>query len=119
MGIDTHRPLALRLLDDAARGVHEGATDALTTTLEAVGTWITRLWVANRPLAGLNTAATELAHRQGPDPDADCSEYWFARIRRLRNTARRAATTEVRDGVRNRRLRRQRHQVIVRVAVAP
>jgi len=103
MGIDTHRPLTLRLLDDAARGVHEGATDALTTTLEAVGTWITRLWVANRPLAGLNTAATELAHRPGPDPDAGYSEYWFARIRRLRNTRVGVPVDdEVGEGVRNR-----------------
>ena len=104
MGIDTHRPLTLRLLDDAARGVHEGATDALPTTLEAVGTWITRLWVANRPLAGLNTAATELAHRQGSEAVADYSEYWFARIRRLRNTRVGVpGDDEVRDGVRTRK----------------
>ncbi len=104
MGIDTHRPLTLRLLDDAARDVHEGAKDALTTTLEAVGTWITRLWVANRALAGLNTAATELAHRPGPDPGADYSEYWFAHIRRLRNTRVGVpGDDEVRDGVRNRK----------------
>ena len=86
MGIDTHRPLTLRLLDDAARGVHEGAGYALAPTLEAVGAWITRLWVANRPMAGLNTAATELAHRRGPDPEMDYSTYWLDRIRRLRNT---------------------------------
>ncbi len=104
MAIDTHRPLTLRLLDDAARGVHEGVKYALAPTLEAVGTWITRLWVANRPMAGLNTAATELAHRRGPDPDMDYSTYWLDRIRRLRNTRVSVpGDDEVRDGVRSRK----------------
>ena len=104
MGIDTHRPLTLRLLDDAARGIHEGIKYALAPTLEAVGTWITRLWVANRPMAGLNTAATELAHRRGPDPDMDYSTYWLDRIRRLRNTRVGVpGDAEVREGVRTRK----------------
>ena len=104
MGIDTHRPLTLRLLDDAARGVHEGAKYALAPTLEAVGTWITRLWVANRPLAGLNTAATELAHRRGPDRDMGYSAYWLDRIRRLRNTRVGVpGDDEVREGVQTRK----------------
>ena len=105
MGIHTHRPFSLRLLDDATSGAHVGATgDALATSLEGVGTWITRLWLANRPMAGLNTAATELAHRPGPDPDADYSSYWLARIRRLRNTRVGVpGDDEVREGVRNRK----------------
>ena len=104
MGIDTHRPLTLRLLDDDARGVHEGVKYALAPTLEAVGTWITRLWVANRPMAGLNTAATELAHRRGPDPDMDYSTYWLDRIRRLRNTRVGVpGDAEVREGVQTRK----------------
>ena len=102
--IHTHRPFALRLLDDAERGVHEGAGAALAPTLEAIGTWITRLWLANRPLAGLNTAATELAHRRGPDTDTDCSTYWLARIRRLRNTRVGVPGDDaVREGVRTRK----------------
>ncbi len=105
MGIHTHRPFALRLLDDVTRGSHSGAThDALATTLAGVGTWITRLWLANRAMAGLNTAATELAYGPGPEPDAAYSAYWLARIRRLRNTRVGVpADDEVRDGVRNRK----------------
>ncbi len=104
MGIDTHRPLSLRLLDDAARDVHEGAKGALATTLESVGTWITRLWLAGRAIPGLNTAATELAHGPGPQPGADYTEHWLARIRRLRNTRIGVPEDdEVRDGVRKRK----------------
>ena len=105
MGIHTHRPFTLRLLDDATRGGHAGAThDALATTLQGVGTWITRLWLANRALAGLNTAATELAHGPGPDPATDYSLYWLARIRRLRNSRVGVpGDDEVREGIRNRK----------------
>ena len=104
MGIDTHRPLTLRLLDDADRDLHRSAKDALARTLEGVATWITRLWVANRQIAGLNTAATELAHRPGPDPDMDYSTYWLDRIRRLRNTRIGVpGDDEVREGIRTRK----------------
>ena len=105
MGIHAHRPLTLRLLDDATQGARARTTgDALAATLEGVGTWITRLWLADRALAGLNRAAAELAHGPGPDPDADCPTYWQARIRKLRNT--RVGVPgegEVKDGIRNRK----------------
>ena len=105
MGIHTHRPLTLRLLDDVERRTHPGATAAeLERTLEAVGTWITRLWLANRSLAGMNTTATEFAYRPGPKHDEDYAEHWLARIRKLRNTRRGVPVDEeVREGIRQRK----------------
>ena len=105
MGIHTHRPLTLRLLDDAAKCSHRDATDdALSKTLAAIGTWITRLWLANRATAGLNTAATEFAHGPGPDPGKDFAKHWLARFRRLRNTRVGVpGDEEVREGIRNRK----------------
>ena len=105
MGIDTHRPFTLRLLDDIERGVHPGATAAgLSLTLEAVGTWITRLWLANRGIAGMNTAAAELSYRPGPGQDEDYAEHWLAHIRRLRNARVGVpGDEEVRDGIRRRK----------------
>lgn len=84
LGIHAHRPLTLRLLHDAERGIADD--DALTVTLVAVETWITRLWLANRPTAGLNTAATELSHRMLDAIDADYAGRWLGRIRALRST---------------------------------
>ena len=105
MGIDTHRPLTLRFLDDVERETHPGATAAeLATSLEAVGTWITRLWLVNRGLAGLNTAATELAHRPGPMEEEGYAETWLARIRKLRNAHSGVPTDEeVREGIQQRK----------------
>ena len=105
LGIHTHRPLSLRLLDDADRAVHAEAThEALAWTMEGVAKWITRLWLAHRSLAGLNTAATELAHLSGPDSNAAYTAYWLRRIRRLRNTRVGVpGDDEVREGIRSRK----------------
>lgn len=105
MGIHIHRPLTLRLLDDAFDGARSGAVDKkLADILAGIGTWITRLWLADRPTAGLNKAVAELAHGPGPRHDADFAEHWLERIGRLRNSRVGVPNDEaVREGVRTRK----------------
>ena len=87
MGIDIHRPFTLRVLNDATESERTGATNtAVAETLAAVGTWTTRLWLADRPTAGMNRAIADLAHEQGPCDGEDFARHWVERIHRLRNT---------------------------------
>lgn len=105
MGIHIHRPLTLRLLDDTSASAETEATDKkLAEILAGIGTWITRLWLADRPTAGLNKAVAELAHGLGPRHDEDFAEHWLERIRRLRNSRIGVPNDEaVREGVRTRK----------------
>ncbi len=104
MGSDIHRPLTLRLLDDADNGRAGATDDALAKTFAALGTWITRLWLADCRLAGMNTAVAELAHGPGPGEGEDFAEHWFGRIRSLRNTRVGVPDDEaVREGIRTRK----------------
>ena len=67
MGSDIHRPLTLRLLDDAAEDGEGGATNEdLAKILAGIGTWTTRLWLADRATAGMNRAVADLAHGLWP-----------------------------------------------------
>ena len=87
MGIDIHRPLTLRLLSDTSESDQAGITnEALAMTLAGIGTWTTRLWLADRATAGMNRAVVDLAHGPGPGEGEDFAEHWLGRIRRLRNT---------------------------------
>ena len=105
MRIHIHRPLTLRLLNDTSDSAKAEATDKkLADILDGVGTWITRLWLADRPTAGLNKAVAELAHGLGPRHDEDFAEHWLKRIRRLRNSRVGVPNDEaVREGVRTRK----------------
>ena len=105
MGIDVHRPLSLRLLDDAEKKNEDGVYDKdLAQTLRYIGTWITRLWLADRPTAGLNKAIAEIAHGPGPSKGENYAEYWLGRIQRLNNTRTGVPDDDaVIDGVRSRR----------------
>ena len=85
MGIDIHRPLTLRLLDDVAQH-GQAANGDLATVLAGIGTWITRLWLADRPTAGLNRAVVDMAGEPGPGEGEEFAEYWLGRIRRFRGT---------------------------------
>ena len=101
MGIDIHRPLTLRLLNDA--GEHGQATDEdLAKVLKGIGIWTTRLWLADRPTAGMNRAVADLAHGSGPEGE-DFAEYWLGRIRRFRGRVRVPSDDEVRAGIRRRK----------------
>ena len=105
MGIDIHRPLTLRLLNDASGTDGAGVRpEELARTIAAIGTWTTRLWLADRPTAGMNRAVAELAHESGPGIGEDFEAYWLGRIRRLRNTRVGVPNDEeVREGIRNRK----------------
>ena len=105
MEIHIHRPLTLRLLDDTSNSAKVETTDKkLAEVLAGVGTWITRLWLADRPTAGLNKAVAELAHGLGPRPEEDFAEHWLERIRKLRNSRIGVPNDEaVREGVRTRK----------------
>ena len=105
IGIDVHRPLTLRLLNDAEEDGRLGNSDAaLAKTLAGIGAWTTRMWLADRSTAGMNRAAAELAHGPGPDEGEDFAEHWLGRIRRLRDTRVGVPGDEdVREGIRTRK----------------
>ncbi len=105
MGIDVHRPLTLRLLNDASENAGAGESeDALAKVLAGIGTWATRMWLAERPTAGMNRAVAELANGPGPGAGEDYVEYWLGRIQRLRNTRVGVPRDEeVREGIRTRK----------------
>ena len=105
MRIDIHRPLTLRLLHDAAgNGPTAVMSDDVAKTLAGIGTWTTRLWLADRATAGMNKAVAELAHGSGPGEGEGFAEHWIGRIRRLRNTRVGVPNDEaVREGIRTRK----------------
>ena len=105
MRIDIHRPLTLRLLHDASgNGQAEVTNEGLAKVLEGIGTWTTRLWLADRATSGMNKAVAELAHGRGPGEGEDFAEHWLGRIRKLRNTRVGVPNDEaVREGTRTRK----------------
>ena len=105
LGIDVHRPLALRLLNDAATsGDAAGCEKALAEVFAGIGAWMTRVWLADRRTSGMNRTVAELANEPGPGSGEDFAEYWIGRIRRLRNTRVGApGDEEVREGIRSRK----------------
>lgn len=86
LGIHVHRPLSLRLLHDASKDDSAPTHVELAKSLSAIGTWLTRMWLAERPMAGINKAAAELANLKGPAPEEDYAEYWMSQLRRRQNT---------------------------------
>ncbi len=105
MGFGTHRPLTLRLLHEAnqAGGV-EWTQATLKGVLAGIGTWVTRFWLSDRPMAGMNKAFAELAHGPGPSRGENPAEFWLDRIRRLRNQRVEVPDDEaVRAGIRSRK----------------
>ena len=105
MEIDVHRPLTLRLLNDASEsGGSKESDDALARVLAGVGTWVTRMWLSDRPMNGINRAAAELAHGPGPGADDNHVDYWLGRLQRLRNTRVEVPRDEVvKEGMRTRK----------------
>ncbi|MCY4003226.1 MAG: DUF262 domain-containing protein [Rhodospirillales bacterium] len=105
MRIDVHRPLTLRLLSDASAADESKKTDeALAKVLAGIGTWTTRMWLAERPMAGMNKAAAEFAHGPGPGVADDYVDYWLGRLQRLRNTRVGVpGDEEIREGIRTRK----------------
>ena len=82
MGLDTHRPFTLRLLDEHDPLDRDGiSTSETARVFEAISIWITRLWFVNQT-AGLNTAFTVMAARDPVDSEV-YSHHWINRIRAL------------------------------------
>ena len=105
MGFDVHRPLSLRILDDAeGMGENEVSCDDLSQTFRYIGTWITRLWLADRPTAGLNKAIAELAYGPGPTQGEHFAKFWLERIQRLSFTRTGVPDDdEVKEGIQTRK----------------
>ena len=105
LGIDVRRPVTLRLLNDASVNGGAGESDeVLAKVLAGIGTWITRMWLAERPTSGMNRAVVDLAHETGPSGGEDVAEYWLGALQRLRNTrAGMPRDEEVREGIRTRK----------------
>ena len=102
MGVDVHRPLTMRLLHDA--GERQASNAELADALALIGTWITRMWLADRPLAGLNKAIADLAHSRGPLEGEDLASHWRGRIDRLRHGRAGVPNDEaVNEGIRTRK----------------
>ncbi len=106
IGIDVHRPLTLRLLDDASdqRIKETFDEDGLVEILKGISSWITRLWLADKPTAGMNTAIAEIAHERGPSERDDLADYWLSQIHKRRNTRVGVPNDdEVRNGIQTRK----------------
>lgn len=85
MGIDTHRPLTLRLLDEATDKLEPKLDiEALVKCLQLICTWITRLWAAGRSAQGMNRTITDLAHAE--TWDGDYATNFRDSITKLQNT---------------------------------
>lgn len=105
LGIDVHRPFTLRLLDDATRPESTGATEKeLIESLEAISTWLTRLWLIGNSTAGLNTEFADFARDEGPQFSEDFSDHWTEKIRKLwRSRLAMPNAEEVEEGIRKRK----------------
>ena len=102
MGIHVHRPFTLRLLWDAQRRKELGREEgSLLATLAAVSSWITRAWLADRSLAGLDKAFAELAHTRMPAGESDPTQFWIERIAEIRDERIAVPSdAELREGIR-------------------
>ena len=105
LGLDSHRPLTLRMIDDASSsGSSQISNEELARSVAGIGTWITRLWLADRSTSGINKTAVDLASGDGPELGEQYSEYWLSRIRKLRNQRVGVPRDdEVREGIRTRK----------------
>ncbi len=105
IGLDTHRPFTLRLLHESRRhGESYQAGSSLAQVLAMVGTWVTRFWLADRPMAGMNRAFATLAHGKGPMDNEDPVAFWTDQIKGFRGSRVEVPTDHaVREGARTRK----------------
>ena len=84
--VDVHRPFTLRLLDDVTSPETTGAHEEdVVKILEALSTWLTRLWLAGNPMKGLNTQFTDFAHYRYTRSNS-YANHWIEKIKKLRHT---------------------------------
>ena len=105
LNINVHRPLTLRLLDDASRSGETGfADEELAGTFNLICSWITRLWLADMMAPGLNARMAELAHRKMLSEETPTASFWREQIDGLSNTNARVPNDgEVREGMASRK----------------
>ena len=105
LGMDVHRPLTLRMLNDAFDGKGlRVPLDQLATALHYTATWLTRNWLAGNTTQGLNTPMTELAFAPGPSSGDDYAKFWQNQISRYRNrTSGVPSAQSIRQGIHTRK----------------
>ncbi len=106
LGIDVHRPFTFRLLNDASEHGQKYRLRErdLVEILAGISTWITRLWLADKSTAGMNTAVAEIAHENGPIEGDHTVKFWLDKIRKRQNTRVRVPNDdEVGEGIRTRK----------------
>lgn len=82
LGMGAYGPFALRVLDDEDRvGPKEAAE-----TLETAASWITRMWLADKSMSGLNREMATIASEILPDETTSYAQWWKAKIARLAHT---------------------------------
>ena len=104
LGFDTHRPLRPRLLYEAELDKDAGWNYAmLAKVYPGIGTWLTRLWMSERPMSGMNKAFALLAQVPVPTEVVDLAEFWLDRIQAFRYSRVSVPDDEaVREGIHNR-----------------
>ncbi len=106
MGVHAHRPLTLRLLDEASsNGITQISNDDLRKIIAGISTWVTRLKLTGRPTEGMNKVIAEFAFKKCElRAEEDYVEYWLRKIRGLRNRSFGIPSDEeVREGIRTRK----------------
>ena len=87
LGLDIHRPFTLRLLDDATKPDATGASGTeLIRVLKSLCTWLTRLWLVNKGMSGLNTESAKFANHRIAEHEMSYADYWIWKINQLRHT---------------------------------
>ena len=103
MGINTHRPFTLRLLHELSPrdGGAISTPEQMAKVFEAVSIWITRLWLADWTVRGLNDVFARMAARDSVNPEV-YSDHWINRIRGLRGHVGVPRDEDVARGIRTR-----------------
>jgi len=102
--IDVHRPFTLRLLYDASNPDLRGATEEeVVRVLNALGIWLTRLYLSENSTSGLNTDIIHFAHHNIHQPTISYSEYWIDKIKKIRKSKTAVPNEEeIKAGIRSR-----------------
>ncbi len=105
--MDVHQPFTLRLLADAVCADETGChRNELIQVLEAISTWFTRLWCANRNPSPLSKQMIVFAHSRVPVYSTDTyGSYWVNKIGELGHTGNAVPTKkDIRNNIQERRV---------------
>ncbi len=99
--IDVHRPFTLRLLLDNVDATDVSEAD-LAKILRALSTWLTRLWLANARMSGLNTLSISFAYHRISQNGKSYADYWIDKINEVRGRLAVPNEKEIGEGIRKR-----------------